>query len=62
MSAIAEVAKAVKKDYEVKFETYLKAAHSFELIKDTEMFNICMKKAAGCKMMLDSGQIDKFIK
>ena len=49
------IATEVKKDFEKKLETYINAAYMFELIGDTELYNLSIKKAAGCKAMIESG-------
>lgn len=48
-----ETLEKLRNDYKEKFTAYVKAAEIVENI-DNEIFMQIMKKAAGCKMMIDA--------
>lgn len=48
-----ELKKDVLNDYKMKFDWYIKAAAILDNLEDKEAFNLAIKKAAGCKMMID---------
>lgn len=56
-----EMLESLLKGYEEKFAAYLKAANILEKL-DEELFMAILKKAAGCKLMIDhtKDQLSKF--
>jgi hypothetical protein len=47
-----EIAEKLQKEYEAKKASYIEAARILENI-DEDLFTECIKKAAGCNLMID---------